>query len=102
VTEPMILDVAEWSRFEIHVGGTLAGFAQYKAEPGTITFIHTEIDSRYEGQGLAGKLIRFALDDARGRSLAVYPDCPFVRGWIEQHPDYLDLVPPEARPLYNL
>jgi predicted GNAT family acetyltransferase len=102
MTEPMILDVAEWSRFEIHVDGRLAGFANYRAEPGKITFTHTEIDSMYEGQGLGGKLARFALDDARKRDLAVYPNCPFIRGWIEKHPDYVALVPVEARPLFDL
>ncbi|WP_312858268.1 GNAT family N-acetyltransferase [Pseudonocardia pini] len=102
MTEPMILDVAEWSRFEIHVDGRLAGFAQYRAEPGKITFVHTEIDSMYEGLGLGGKLARHALDAARARGLAVYPDCPFIRGWIAKHPDYVDLVPVEVRPLYEL
>ncbi|SDF13663.1 GNAT family N-acetyltransferase [Pseudonocardia oroxyli] len=102
MSEPMVLDVPEWSRFEIHVDGRLAGFAQYRTEPGTIRFIHTEIDEAYEGQGLGGKLARFALDAARTRGLAVYPDCPFIRGWIAKHEDYQDLVPVEARPLYGL
>lgn len=102
MSEPMVLDVPEWSRFEIHVDGRLAGFAQYRAEPGTIRFIHTEIDEAYEGQGLGGRLARFALDAARTRGLAVYPDCPFIRGWIAKHEDYQDLVPSDARPLYGL
>jgi predicted GNAT family acetyltransferase len=102
MTEPLILDVTDRSRFEIHVDGTLAGFVDYRAEPGEITFTHTEVDSRYEGQGLGGKLARFVLDDARGRGLAVYPVCPFIRGWIEKHPDYLDLVPVAARARYDL
>ncbi|MCF7549272.1 GNAT family N-acetyltransferase [Pseudonocardia sp. WMMC193] len=102
MSEPMVLDVPEWSRFEIHVDGRLAGFAQYRTEPGTIRFIHTEIDEAYEGQGLGGKLARFALDAARTRGLAVYPDCPFIRGWIAKHEDYQGLVPVEARPLYGL
>ena len=31
----------------------------------------------------------------------VLPMCPFVRGWIERHPDYADLVyhPPHAAAL---
>jgi len=28
--------------------------------------------------------------------------CPFVRGWIGRHEDYLDLVPAAARQKYNL
>jgi uncharacterized protein len=102
VTEPMILDVPEWSRFEIHVDGRLAGFAQYKTEPGSIRFVHTEIDTAYEGRGLGGKLARFALDAARTRGWAVHPDCPFIRGYIAKHEEYRDLVPLESRPLYDL
>lgn len=34
--------------------------------------------------------------DARSRGLAVLPFCPFVKGYIERHPDHLYLVP-EAR-----
>ena len=30
------------------------------------------------------------------------PVCPFVRGWISRHEDYLDLVPAAARQKYNL
>jgi predicted GNAT family acetyltransferase len=42
--------------------------------------------------GLGSRLVRAALDDVRGKGLQVVPLCPFVRGWIERHPDYADLV----------
>jgi predicted GNAT family acetyltransferase len=47
-------------------------------------------------------LVRHVLDEARERGLAVLPLCPFVRGWISRHEDYLDLVPPTARTKYGL
>ena len=85
--EPTVLDVAESSRFEIHVDGRLAGFAQYRMkDPGLIVFTHTEIDDAFEGRGLGSTLIRAALDAARGRGLAVRPDCPFVRAYIAPPP----------------
>jgi predicted GNAT family acetyltransferase len=100
---PTVLDAAERSRFEIHVDGRLAGFAVYRLkDPGLIVFSHTEIDNAYEGQGLGSVLIRAALDAARGRGLAVRPDCPFVRGYIARHGEYLDLVPVELRPRLGL
>ncbi|QJY48352.1 GNAT family N-acetyltransferase [Pseudonocardia broussonetiae] len=100
--EPTVLDVAEWSRFEIHTGGKLAGFAAYRTRPGVITFTHTEIDTAFEGQGLGGRLVRAALDAARARGLAVHPACPFVRSWIAKHPEYADLVPSEEHARYGL
>jgi len=92
-----VVDRPDRSRFEIHVDGTPAGLAAYRLHDGTITFLHTEIDDAYEGQGLGGTLVREALDSARARGLAVLPECPFVRGWIQRHDDYADLVPADQR-----
>lgn len=101
--EPTVLDVAEWSRFEIRAGGRMAGFAAYRAEPGLLVFTHTEIDDAHEGRGLGSLLVRAALDTARRRGLSVRPDCPFVSAYIARHPaDYLDLVPEELRPRLGL
>ena len=102
MTPPTVLDVAESSRFEIHVDGRLAGFAAYRGEPGRITFTHTEIDDMYAGNGFGGILVRGALDGVRERKVAVLPECPFVRGWIERHPEYLDLVPEAERARFGL
>lgn len=99
-----VLDAPERSRFEIHLDGRLAGFAQYRMkDPGLIVFTHTEIDDAVEGRGLGSTLVRAALDAARARGLAVRPDCPFVRGYVARHPDeYRDLVPEELRPRLGL
>ena len=102
-TEPTVHDAAGSSRFEIRVDGGLAGFAQYRLnDPRLIVFTHTEIDDAFEGRGLGSILIRAALDGARGRGLAVQPDCPFVRGYIARHSEYLDLVPVDLRARFGL
>lgn len=85
------------NRYEARLDGELAGFSQYRERPGLIAFIHTEIDPAQEGQGIGGKLVAHALDDARQRGLAVLPFCPFVNGYIERHPEYVDLIPAEHR-----
>lgn len=88
----MITDVPSASRFEITVDGVLAGHADYHDGPGGRAFTHTEIFDEFEGQGLASQLIRYALDEARAAKRKVLPFCPFVREYIERHPDCLDLV----------
>ena len=98
----MITDNAEAHRYEIHVEGELAGFVQYRRRPGLIAFIHTEIDPRFEGQGLGSELIASVLDSARGSGTAVLPFCPFVNGYIERHPEYASLVPREYWSEFNL
>lgn len=97
-----VVDNPDEDRYEIRVGGELAGFSQYRQRRAGLAFVHTEIDDRFEGQGLGGRLVSFALDDARGRGLAVLPFCPFVRSYIERHPEYLDLVPEEKRAEFKL
>ncbi|WP_371655398.1 MULTISPECIES: GNAT family N-acetyltransferase [unclassified Streptomyces] len=103
--EPQVTDRPQKSRYEILAGddGTeTAGFAEYHLSEGEIAFIHTEIDSRFAGQGLAGLLARGALDDVRARGLRVLPHCPFIRGWIGKHPEYTDLVPEARRARFGL
>ncbi len=97
-----VRDNPELERFEIRVDGTLAGFTQYRRRPNLIAFVHTEIDPSFEGQGLASELLAHALGEARSRDLAVLPFCPFVRGYIERHPEYLDLVPEQYRAEFDL
>jgi len=89
-------------RYEIRVDGELAGIAQYRAHPGRIEFFHTEVEERFEGQGLGARLVSFALGDARSRGLEVLPVCPFVRSYIQQHPEYVDLVPEKVRARFAL
>ena len=95
-------DVADRDRFEIDVDGAVAGFLQYRRRPGTIAFLHTEIDTEHEGEGLGGILASAALVAARREDLRVLPFCPFVRSYIERHPEYLDLVPAERRAGFGL
>lgn len=90
--EILVRDAPDRSRFEITVDGALAGFAEYRARPSDITFTHTEVNEAYQGRGLAGRLIRTALDTARRRGLVVIPLCPYVAGFIRRNPDYLPLV----------
>jgi uncharacterized protein len=91
--ESTVVDNPSAGRFEIKVDGQVAGFAAYRRSGATVSFTHTEIDSSFEGRGLGSKLARGALDAVRAEGSAVVPLCPFIRRYIERHPEYLDLVP---------
>jgi hypothetical protein len=97
-----VVDNVQLRRYEIVHDGALAGFAEYERADGVVTFTHTQIDEAFAGKGLASILIKHALDDARAAGAAVLPECPFVRGYIAKHPEYLDLVPEDRRAHYEL
>ncbi|GGM52719.1 N-acetyltransferase [Micromonospora sonchi] len=100
--EPTVVDNPSAGRFEIMVDGQVAGFAEYRRRNGTISFTHTLIESNFEGRDLGSKLARGALDAVREEGSGVLPFCPFIRGYIQRHPDYLDLVPTDQRARFEL
>ena len=86
----------EARRFEIAVGGRLAGFVKYRRRPGQRVLTHTEIDGEFVGRGLGGRLVGAALDAARGAGVKVVPLCPFVAKYVERHPEYRDVIAEES------
>jgi len=80
------------SRYEAEVDGEFAGFAAYQLNDKLIAFTHTEVLPAFEGKGVGGAIARFAMDDVRARHLRAVPICPFVKTWLQRHPDYADVT----------
>lgn len=74
------------SRFELPTDAGPA-IAAYRLEGDTITFTHTVVPPEAEGHGVGSRLIAGALADVAARSLKVVPQCPFVRAYLDRHPD---------------
>ena len=85
-------DQGNHGRYVLVVDGKEAGEVDYRMHEGRRVFIHTEVADEYEGQGLASKLAVHVLDAARAEGLKIIPQCPYIRGYIERHPEYADLV----------
>jgi predicted GNAT family acetyltransferase len=79
-------------RYEALADGNLVGQISYRARPGRVVLIHTEVAPAAEGMGVASKLVKGALDDIRARGLRVVPVCRFVASYIGRHPEEHDLV----------
>jgi len=90
--EPTITDAPAASRYEARVEGELAGILEYVLKRNRIALIHTEVLPAFEGRGIAGRLAKFSLDDARRQGLGVIVLCPFVRAYLERHPEERDIV----------
>jgi hypothetical protein len=90
---PQIVDDPQRHRYEMTVDGQLAGHIDYRLKNGNIIdLVHTEIGRAFEGRGLASKLAKFALDDARAHGRRVICTCEYIAGYVKKHPEYDDLL----------
>ncbi|HEY3337198.1 MAG TPA: GNAT family N-acetyltransferase [Propionicimonas sp.] len=79
--------------YEVTIGGTPAGVASYHLANGIADFHHTEVVPAFGGRGVAGRLVRFAMDDVRAAGQwKVRASCPYVVHWFGEHPEYADLL----------
>lgn len=82
----------ERSRYELLIDGRLAGIADYVAHDGVLVFPHTEVSAALRGHGLGAVLVQAALDDVRGSGRRVVPACWYVAQFIDEHPEYRELL----------
>lgn len=78
-------------RFEIEKNGEVA-YLQFSVSPGVLELIHTEVPKPVRHMGLAFALAETALQYARQNNLKVDIICPTVRKYVEEHPEYSDLI----------
>ncbi|TFC01694.1 N-acetyltransferase [Cryobacterium adonitolivorans] len=81
------------SRYALYIDGELAALADYVVQGDMVSFNHTFTDPRRRGQGLAGRVVEFAMDDVEATSArAVSPDCWYVAKWFGKHPERTNLL----------
>jgi hypothetical protein len=80
-------------RYELASGDRLLGIARYRPDGAEVlNFVHTEIEPSAEGQGYGSRLVQGALDDVRSSGKRVIASCRFVAAYIDEHPEYRDLL----------
>ena len=80
------------SQFEIIIDGHTAYSSYDLEDPNRIVFTHTVVPDELSGRGVAGEIVKHALDHARKRNLTVVPQCSYVAAYIERHKEYQDLL----------
>ena len=100
--EITVVDVPERGRFEIRDNERVLGLASYHVDGDVMTLPHTEVDPSMGGRGLGTELVCGVLKAARERHLHVLPYCSFVRKYLLDHPEDLDLVAEHDRPAFGL
>jgi len=90
---PDVVHNAGAQRFEIAIGRDLAR-ADYRIDGNVMRMVHTEVPVAQEGKGVAGALVRAALDHAKAHDLKVAPMCSYVRSYMQRHPETQALLAP--------
>lgn len=78
-------------RYEMAVEGKVA-VLEYTQEDDRLIFTHTYVPPALRGRGLAEKLVRRALDDARAQKAKVVAACSYVSRFVERHREYQSLL----------
>ncbi len=81
-------------RFFLDVSGGTAELVYRRLDDRTLDLVHTAVPDAAAGQGIGGKLAKAAFGWARQSGARLVVTCPFVRKWLERHPDEQDLVSP--------
>jgi predicted GNAT family acetyltransferase len=82
---------AELNRYELELEGGIA-FAVYRASPGIVTIVHTEVPAAMRGSGAGSAFVRQVLEEVRRQGLKVVPECGFVRAFMAKNPQFNDLL----------
>lgn len=90
--EITVHDDGEHDRYVVEVDGKVAGYTVYHIRGGRHFFVHTEIKLGFGGHGVGSVLARYALDDVKAKGGMIIPICPFIRAFVDKHPEYESLV----------
>ncbi|CAN5183989.1 GNAT family N-acetyltransferase [soil metagenome] len=101
MSDPEIRDNAEMRRYELPINGDMAVVA-YNLSPGSLMITETLVPERLEGKGLASRLAKHVLADAKDRGRLVLPVCPFFAGYLQKHPEHAGVVHPTYRTILGI
>lgn len=94
--DPEITDNPDLHRYELPVDGQVA-VVTYNLSPPNLMITETLVPQALEGRGIASRLARHIIADARARGLLILPVCPFFAAFFQKHPDQADVVHPAYR-----
>lgn len=78
-------------RYEVDTDGEKA-YLEYRWHKGIIALMHTFVPENFEGKGIAGLLVKTALENAKTEGLKIMVYCPFVSSYLKRHPEYQELI----------
>ena len=64
----------------------------YRLQHGRMSIDHTGVPEAIGGKGVAGQLVKAALEYARAEGLRVVAACSYSAAYVQRHPEYADLL----------
>ncbi len=86
-----VVDNTASQRFELTVPGGMA-FVDYRRAGSTLYLVHAEVPAALRGGGYGARLVRETLELIRSRGETMVPACPYVRSFVDRHPEFAGLV----------
>ena len=78
-------------RFTTQLDGQEAELV-YRLQQGRLIIDHTGVPEAIGGKGVAGELVKAALEYARAEGLRVVAACSYSAAYVQRHPEYADLL----------
>ena len=99
--DPDIRNNVEAKRYELPVGDELA-VVTYNLTVPNLMITETLVPKSLEGNGLASRLAKHVIADAKARGLVVLPVCPFFSAYLQKHPEHAETVHPTYRGILGI
>jgi predicted GNAT family acetyltransferase len=101
MSDAEIRDNTEAHRYELPVEGDMAVVTYNLSEP-NLMITETLVPIPLEGRGIASRLARHVIADAKARGLVILPVCPFFSAYFQKHPEHAEVVHPTYRGILGL
>ena len=96
-----IRDNADAHRYELDIDGKQA-VVTYNLSGQNLMITETLVPQALEGQGIASRLTKHVLEDAKARGLLTLPVCPFFSSYLQKHPEHAEAVHPTYRGILGI
>lgn len=92
MTEAVVQHSESAKRFTARTPSGLAYMSYARPDDQTMDLQHTVVPEADRGRGVGTSLVGAAIKHARENGLRVIPTCPFVKAWLEKHPEHRDAL----------
>ena len=86
-----VINNIQRQQFQVQLNGEIA-FLEYRLHDDAIVLMHTEVPEQLGGRGLGTALAAAAFDHAIKYQLKVKVYCPFVKKYLDRHPELSSIV----------